>query len=259
MFHKSLPHIPWMDPVLGKLPGIKPLAAGDWLRRDEVFAEQMALRDHLIREAAVHAILPQAGAAAVEVLEMALDVLGMSGPWVTRPDGVQVAIDWERPLITLGRLVQEDICILQEEGAEYCLTGAILCFPASWTLAQKIGRPMMGIHRPVDSYTEDLGKRVHRMFAALRPDQGLWRMNYMTYETADLHYPRLEHDPRPPSQTRPFVRAERQCLIRLPRTRAVVFSIHTYLMRIADLDAEARAALRVATEHEGGDVQGDER
>lgn len=238
-----------MDPRLNRLPGILPLEAGDWLRVDEAYAGQMALRDQLIATKldAVHHVQPVAEAAAIEVLEMALLRLGHSGATVMRPDGVQVAIDWDRPMVTLGRLVQEDICILQDDGAEYCLTGAILCFPASWTLAQKIGRPMMAIHRPVDSYTDDIGKRVHRMFSALRAEQGLWRMNYMTYESADLHHPRMEHDPRPPSPERPYLRAERQCLIRLPKTRAVVFSIHTYLMKIADLDASARVAL--TTEH----------
>jgi hypothetical protein len=245
IFHDALPHIPWMDPQLKRLPGIMPLQAGDWLRKDEVYGAQMALRDQLIRDSlgAVHVVLPQAKDAAREVLQMGLARLGHTGPSATRVDGVQVAIDWDQPLITLGRLVQEDICILQDDGAQYCLTGAILCFPASWTLAQKIGRPMMAIHTPVDSYTDEMGARVHRMFSALRPDQGLWRMNYMTYGSADLHHPRLENDPRPPYGVRPYLRAERQCLIRLPRTRAVVFSIHTYLMRIADLDAEARDSL----------------
>ena len=101
---------------------------------------------------------------------------------------------------------------------------------------------MMAIHTPVTSYNDDIGARVHRMFSALRPEQGLWRMNHLTYATADLHHPRLEDDPRPPGE-RPFLRAERQCLIRLPQSRAVVFTIHSYVMRIADLPADARAAL----------------
>lgn len=245
IFQNSLPHIPWMDPRLNRLPGILPLEAGDWLRRDEAYAGQMALRDQLIETKldAVHALLPQAQDAACEVLQMALDLLGHSGPSVTRSDGVCVTIDWAQPLITLGRLVQEDVCILQDNGAEYCLNGAILCFPASWTLAQKIGRPMMAIHTPVHSYTDDIGARVHRMMSVLRPEQGLWRMNYLTYGTADLHHPRLENDPRPSSDQRPFVRSERQCLIRLPKTRAVVFTIHTYVMPLDHLDAEARARL----------------
>lgn len=253
ILHAALPIIPWMDARLDRLPGIMPLEAGDWLRVDEVFAAQMALRQDLIndRPQAVHQTLPEAMDAAHELLDMTLVRLSqmpayqMTSQSVTRPDGVVVPIDRNQPMLTLGRVVQEDLCILQPLGDEYNLTAAILCFPASWTLAQKIGRPMMSIHSPVASYTPDIGARVHRLFAAIRPEQGLWRMNYLTYASADLHHPRLENDPRPrpPSDQRHYLRAERQCLIRLPRTRAVVFSIHTYMMRVKDLSPEARASL----------------
>nr|MCU0911011.1 DUF3445 domain-containing protein [Paracoccaceae bacterium] len=39
------------------------------------------------------------------------------------------------------------------------------------------------------------------------------------------------------------MRCERQCLVRLPVTGAVVFSIHTYVVEAAGLPPEARAAL----------------
>ena len=44
ILHDSMP----ADAVSHPLPGTRPLAAGDWLRRDERFAEQMALRDELV-------------------------------------------------------------------------------------------------------------------------------------------------------------------------------------------------------------------
>ncbi len=62
----------------------------------------------------------------------------MVGPdRVRRPDGVEVRLDSRFPLVTLGRLVQEDLCLMEKQGEESVLTGAILCFPASWTLGQK--------------------------------------------------------------------------------------------------------------------------
>lgn len=253
ILHKTLPFIPWMDPRTMRLPGILPVEGDDWLRVDEAFAGQMAERDRLIaqREAAVHGMLEVARPAAEELFEAVLEQVRRTpgyqvGPdAVTRPDGVTVALTRDWPLRTLGRLVQEDLCLMEHDGAEHRLTGAILCFPASWTLAEKLGRPMTGIHVPVEPYTEDIARRVQRLFDAIRPEQPLWRMNYMTYADPTLHQPRLESDrrPRPDAHTRVFVRSERQCLMRLPVTRAVVFSIHTYVLRLDDLPADACDAL----------------
>ncbi len=236
-----------------RLPGVLPVEGEDWLRVDEAFAGQMTERDRLIatREAAVHGMLEQARPAALELFDKVLAQLMRTpgytvGPdAVTRPDGVEVALDREMPLRTLGRLVQEDLCLMEAEGAEHMLTGAILCFPASWTLSEKLGRVMTGIHVPVEPYTEEVARRVQRLFDAIRPEQPLWRMNYLTYADPTLHQPRFESDrrPRPVADARVFVRSERQCLMRLPQTRAVVFSIHTYVLRLEDLPADAREAL----------------
>lgn len=256
ILQNAVPHYPWMQPHMARLPGIQPLHMGDYLHVDEAFGGQMALRDGLIAQKLddVHALLPHASAAADELYDMVLARLhGVQGYLIgtqsaQRPDGVHVVLDRSNPMVTLGRLVQEDLCILQSDGHEHALTGAILCFPASWTLAQKIGRAMGAIHIPVDSYTPEMAARVQRMFDAIRPNQGLWRMNYLTYADPSLHQPRLENAPRDRAQNidRPYLRCERQCLIRLPQTGAVVFSIHTYVMRVADLPPDAQAGLVAA-------------
>ena len=67
-----------------------------------------------------------------------------------------VALDASQPLLTLGRLVQEDLCLMQKQGDAHVLTAAILCCPASWTLAEKLGRSMAAIHLLVQIYTPDL-------------------------------------------------------------------------------------------------------
>ena len=252
ILQRRLPAMPWMVPSMARLPGIQPLDPADWLVVDEAFAAQMALRDRLIaaRPAAVHALLPEAEPAAAELLDAVLPRLPALGYEVAegavrRPDGVPVPVDRAAPLLTLGRLVQCDLCLMEDRGAgEHVLTGAILCFPASWTLAEKIGRPLTPIHRPVPAYAGDLARRVQRLFDAIRPDRPLWRMNAHPYMAADLHHPRAEADPRPaPTGPAPWLRSERQCLLRLPATGAVVFSIHTYVLRMDDLPPEARDAL----------------
>lgn len=249
-----LPHLPWVDPRTRRLPGILPVEGRDWLRIDEAYAPQMALRDRLIAAQApvVHALLPEARPAADELYEAVLDWLReapgftVSATSVTRPDGVTVPLDPTQPLLTLGRLVQEDLCLMEARGEEYVLTGGILCFPASWSLTQKLGRPMTSIHEPVPVYDADIAKRVARLFDAIRPEQALWRMNYLTYDDFVLHQPRVEGDKRPQPTDHVFIRCERQCLLRLPVTRAVVFTIHTYVVDAASVTPEELSALREA-------------
>lgn len=249
-----LPLLPWADPATRRLPGIQPVQGRDWLRVDEAYAGQMALRDRLIaaQPEVVHTTLPQARPAAGELYRTVLDWLRDEPGFtvtpgdVTRPDGVTVPLDPSQPLLTLGRLVQQDLCLMESNGSEYDLTAAILCFPASWTLAQKIGRPMTGIHQPVEIYDETLAARVHRLLSAIRPEQPLWRMNFFTYDDFMLHHPRVEGDWRKQPTGKSYVRCERQTLLRLPETQAVLFAIHTIVVDANQLSPEDYAALREA-------------
>lgn len=257
ILQSRLPFAPWMDPRTARLPGVLPVEGDDWLRVDDAYAGQMAERGRLIagQPEAVHAMLDSARPAAEELYAVILARLARTPGFqvgaqeVLRPDGVTVTLDPVAPLRTLGLLVQEDLCLMEKaEGAgdEHVLTGAILCFPASWSLAEKLGRPLIGIHRPVPDYETEIARRVQRLFDAIRPEQPLWRMNSLVYRDPSLHQPRREADPRIDRRGGSFVRAERQTLIRLPKTRAVVFAIHTYVVDIASLTAEELAGLEEA-------------
>ena len=251
ILHDRLPLHPWEHPATRRLPGIQPVQGRDWLRVDEAYAPQMALRDRLIaaQTDTVHSLLPQARPASDELYATILTWIADEPGFtigqgeVTRPDGVTVPLDPAQPLLTLGRLVQEDLCLMQDTGTEYDLTGAILCFPASWTLAQKIGRPMTGIHRPVEIYDATLAARVHRLLSAIRPEQPLWRMNFFTYDSFQLHHPKVEGDRRRQPTGRSYVRSERQTLLRLPETGAVLFAIHTIVVDADQLSEADYAAL----------------
>ncbi|KAA0920659.1 DUF3445 domain-containing protein [Aquicoccus porphyridii] len=228
------------------LPGIAPLAADDWLRVDDAFAEQMTERERLIadRRAAVIALDESVRAAAEELLDMVLaQVLGTTlyardGDAVIRPDGRRVEIDRDDPMATLGRLVQEDFCILDKRGDEHVLLGAVLCFPASWSLDEKFRRPLIGIHIPVESYDANIARRVQRLFDGVQPERPLWRFNALWYDDPALHQPRREGERR--DRVDPagaaFLRSEMQTVRRLPQSRAVVFGIHTYVLARADVE-----------------------
>jgi hypothetical protein len=254
ILQSSLPFAPWMSPVTARLPGVQPVQGDDWLRMDDAYAGQMALRDRLIADqrATVVAALPEGQAAAVELYDTVLARLARQPGYrigsaeAERPDGRVVTLDPSDPFATLGQLVQEDLCLLQKQGEEHVLTGAVLCFPASWSLVEKLGRPLIGIHRPVKSYDPDIARRVQRMFDALRPEQPLWRMNALVYADPALHQPRREHDPRTDRRGGQFLRAERQTLLRLPRTGAVLFAIHTYVVALSALTEAERAGLIAA-------------
>jgi hypothetical protein len=251
VFQINLPVAPWREPALARLPGVQPLDMADWLGTDEAFAGQMALRDQLLAERrdAVYAMTPGAADAAEALLALVLQHLGpgylRDGDTVLRPDGVRVALGAEPPLITAARLVQEDLCLMQPgPGDEHVLTGAVLCFPASWTLAEKIGRPLTGIHGPVDVYDAGMAARVQRLFDAIRPGRPLWRQNALVYADPTLHQPRPEAAPRreAPGAGR-YLRSEKQCLLRLPSSDAVAFTIHTYVVPLDALPEGWRAGL----------------
>ena len=251
-----LPFLPWMDPRTARLPGILPVEGEDWLAVDDAYAAQMAERARLLAQVpqVVHAMLPEARGAAEELLETVLDRLtrmegfAVRADAVRRPDGVEVALDRDNPLMTLGHLVQEDLCIMEQAGEESRLTAGVLCFPASWSLRQKLGRALVSIHDPVTPYDEDVARRVQRLFNAIRVGQPLWRMNFLTYDDFVLHQPRAEGERRTRPTGHVFVRCERQCLLRLPVSKAVVFTIHTYVVG-ADSMTPAEFAALMATQH----------
>lgn len=249
----SLPHLPWTDPATARLPGIQPLAAGDsWLLRDDAFGAQMALRDRLVaqRRDAVIAALPGSDGAVDALFDAVLDRLAADPGYdwgagiCRRPDGVTVPLDVSDKLGTLARLVQEDLCLMQPVEGEHVLRAAVLCFPASWTLAEKLGRPLIGIHTPVEVYDTGMAARVQRLFDAIRPERPLWRQNALVYADPSLHQPRPEAAPRRDTREMGrYLRSEKQCLVRLPSSDAVAFAIHTWVVPLTDLPPDARAGL----------------
>ncbi len=149
-----------------------------------------------------------------------------------------VPLDPADPVATIGRLAQEDFLVHLRGPDEHWLAGGVLCFPSRWMLAEKIGRPLTGIHISVPQYDDNIARRVQRLFDGVQPDRPIVRWNNLPYRTADLHNPQSEaiskqtHAPATEAEgPRPFLRRERQAIRKLPETGAVVFSIHTYLTR----------------------------
>jgi len=255
----SLPVKPWMEEKLRRMPGMQPLAPEDWLQVDEAYGPQMAYRDELLagKRDEVYRIEPAAAPAAEELLHQVLrDIDEKPGfevhpDQVIRPDGVAVELGAAPPLVTAARLVQEDFAILEKRGTEHVLTGIALCFPSSWSIAEKFGHGLVFIHDPVPHYDADIAPRIQRMFDKIRVEQPMWRANYLVYSDPDLHQPRSASRRRSVSRDALWVRSERQTLIKLPKTGAVVFGIHTYVVRpdcLSEAEWQAFVALRLDRE-----------
>ena len=244
IFQKTIPYDPR---VHRKLPGIQPLNEAPWLMVDDAYAAQMAERDRLIAETPDVVIARVDGFEAEEqelfdaVLNNLPEGFQRNDDTVTRPDDVTITLDRSAPIRTLGQIVQEDLCLLTKpEGAEeHILISAVLCFPARWSIRAKIGKPLIPIHAPVAEYDGDIAKRVQRLFDGIQPGRPIWRYNKLWDEDPTLHQPipSKEH-PKWVRESAPFLRSERQCLIRLPETRAILFSIHTFVIERAGVEAQ---------------------
>ena len=244
---------PWIHPQHQRLPGLAPIRVEDWLIQDDAYDAQMAYRDALIGSQSdkVHICRSEAMPAAKELLSLLTEELPRyaqgyqyAANQVTRADGTQIKTKQGPPLLICGQLAQEDFAILQKSGDQHIFTGGVICFPAHWSLAEKIDRTLHGLHEPVDTYDQRINDSMERIFNNLRPDAPLARANFLIYTDPDLYQPMSEtlDIQRKPGAPR-YVRAERQTLRRLPQTGAIIFSIHTYLYPASALTADAHAAL----------------
>lgn len=215
ILNSHLPVKAWLDPRTARLPGIQPVAIENWLTRSDTYAAQMAYRRDLIGTRRDYVFQ------AVDVSrEACMELSALLGAKTSS----------EHPLISAALTVQEDLCILQKQGDSHVLTAAVMCFPSSWDIREKIGGSIFSIHAPVLEFSP-VSNTVERMLSAIRPEQPLGRANFLIYTDPELHQPRGEGVLKPiDSQAPRYIRVERQTFRRLPETRAVVFAIHTYVV-----------------------------
>ena len=98
------------------------------------------------------------------------------------------------------------------------------------------------IHKPMALYDDNVARRVQRLFDGVQVGRPLWRFNQHVEAVPDLFTPITEAEkfggPRRPTDRQgqgAFYRSERQTVLRLPESRAVLFAIHTYMLRREDV------------------------
>jgi len=261
--------MPFRDGPYRVRMGLTPIGPAQWLVIGPDYAAQIAEKRRLIavdREA-VWQMLPEAQGAAAELADMLAENLSQhhgahfaleAGRLENRLLGESEALP-PGDLGAVMRHVQEDFCLLQQEQADglYRLTGASLCFPANWKLADKLGRPLIAIHEHVPDYEPAVGAGVDRFLQRLESGRLVTRANWLLSDEPALFQlgkrPLPEAIPVDEIGRRLVMRLERQCFCRLPESGAVVFSIRTFVHALEDVVATPADARDLLTSLSGLD------
>jgi len=255
------PYLPFEGGRFRLALGLMPLPWSQWLEIDRRLADDLAAKRALLdtRPREVFAALPEAAEAAAELLarlaahlpQHHAELYRRAGDMLTNlatGERWDVARPGLHPLDLAGRLVQEDLCLMQGAGDAYRLVAASLCSPARWRLSDKLGHPLAEIHAPVAGYAAKLAAPVDRFFATLKAGRLVWRLNWGIVDDPAPFQP-VAPPPKPVAAAdageRLWLRVERQTLQRLPATGAVVFTIRTYITRL-DAAIGNRAAADLA-------------
>ena len=261
-------HLPFEPGPYRMAMGLVTLPEAEWFELDDRYQPELRERRRLLHErrADVFAALPVSQAACAEALtEIAAHLTTQHTVWFVR-DGSTLhngltGEDWNLasptldPLELAGRLVQEDLCIIQHADAAPVLTAAVLCFPTRWRLAEKLGHPLAEVHMRVPFYAERLARPVDRFMRHVKPGHIAARLNWTVMDDATLFQPTGKWREAPnPAVTAGnagetlFLRVERQTLRRLPQTDAVLFGIrvHVYPLHAAITSSAIAARLAAA-------------
>jgi dimethylamine monooxygenase subunit A len=231
-----------------------------WFELDQRYLPEMAERRRLLETAHgdVFASTPVSDAARQEAQDLIVAALTLHHPdWFSR-DGTMLrnhltGESWSRglvdPLELAGRLVQEDLCLIQNGDDGPIFTAGVLCFPSRWRLMDKIGKPLSAVHGPVPLYADRLAAPVDRFMRHLKPGHIASRLNWSLLDDPALFQPggkwRVDSVSDITAQnagSRVFLRVERQTLRRLPMTKAVLFGIRVHVYALEQVvDGPGRA------------------
>ena len=205
-----------------------------------------------------------------EWLQPSPDLVARAAAFDAHPESVQLLPEADAPACELAALrgvpggieaaarsMWEDVCILtRAEGEEaYRLVGAAVAFPTDWRPADKLGLPLVALHKPIHGYEAQLATGVDHFMAKLKPGAIYGRCNWFVSPTDALRWvgepaeQAFAHVTAENAGETLFVRCERQGMRKLPETGAVVFTIGVYIVPLVSLSPGniARLAEAVAT------------
>jgi hypothetical protein len=229
--------------------GMSRLDPKDWIEVDEHLPRYLKEKERLLaedRDQVFREEIETRGAQA-EVLDMLVEYLPVQFPDIYRRDGnvieiapanmrIDIADEREAPLLTAHCLVQEDLVLMRNGEGGYRFAAGGVAFPSSWSIADKFGKTLDGLHTPVPGYADLMAGRINRIFDHLKPDQPVQRMGWSLYADDDLTHraPKPRPENWPGEGAGAFIRLERQTLRRLS-TGDILFTIRIHIDPIAAL------------------------
>jgi dimethylamine monooxygenase subunit A len=257
----ALRHTPYDGSRRPFTVGLEPLKDRPWLEPDARLLPELAQKDQLFatRRAVVFRAEPGTEAAQDEVLALVADHVARDHPALYRLDGAAMLVAGARrvalddaavpALHRAAMLVQDDLVLMRRGPDGWRLAAASLCFPSTWSLAEKFSQPMAAIHARVPHYAQRMSATVDRIFDNLKVAIPVWRLNWSLYDDDALHHPEPKRGMRAWNAEgaqfadSAFIRVERQTLRRLPASGDILFTIRVYLDPVAALRAhpEGRA------------------
>ena len=181
---------------------------------------------------------------------------------IPQPTSVDGVLSPDQLLRELGCGLEPDVVFLVPDAAgEFRMAAACVCFPSSWSLEEKMGRPLAEIHGPVPTLNAELGGAISQFLHRMAPGVAWCRENWGLSASPELNHhpsrvlPRLE---RTVELSGVWLRVERQALVVLPKSGGVLFAIRVEVFPIAEVisDPSARLGLRRALETMPEDIAG---
>ncbi|KAF5098502.1 hypothetical protein D0Z00_002024 [Geotrichum galactomycetum] len=162
---------------------------------------------------------------------------------------------------TLSRHLEEDFLIMKksDKNDEYYLRGGAFVFPSGLDPSAKANLSLKDIHGPVPYYKEKIEKSMDKFFQRLKIGKFVMRINWtcqahtqryavgMNHAYNNVEKPEVLKAENLDFENGVFLRNERQCLMRLPKSKAIVFTIRTYLTPIAQVKREGETGLDLAS------------
>ena len=239
-------HTPWDGSHPAFRIGLHPLGNMDWLEVDGEFESQLAEKHRLLetRYQEVFRAEPASEAAQTEALELVLAQLEAhhtathhrTGDSVTAAGfSVDLANPDMPPLEKAARMIQEDLVIMMRGEDGWRLVAGCVCFPSSWVLAEKFGKPLQQVHASVPEFGPGSKNAlvINRIFDNLKPTLPVWRLNWSVYPDGELFHGADKHGKPGNKLADPWLRVEFQTLHKLAETGAILFTIRIHLDPLA--------------------------